>query len=206
MVSMTLGSQSASMRENGRSHPHNTSHSQYAKAPFGRCVRYRAERALLPLQRRQTRRKRRPGSSAIAERRDPVCAKTLGRHIHYNSSFRNVNWQKSTSECRQEVQAALKRMLDLSGRVPSHLQAQLDTDEYDMTCRPDSPFIPLFPRKTLSARKKSVAADIGNELNSLAALSAYLPPQISTEELDKDLFNDNMRVIDDWGKYMRYSI
>ena len=98
-------------------------------------------------------------------------------------------------------------MLDLSGRVPSHLQAQLDTDVFNIqTRRPDSPFIPLFPRKILSARKKNVAADTGNELNSFAELSAYLPPQISTEELDKDLFNDNMRVIDDWGKYTRYSI
>lgn len=97
--------------------------------------------------------------------------------------------------------------MDLSGRVPAHLQAQQDTDEFNIqTCRPDSPFIPLFPRKTLSGRNKSIAADVGNELSSLAELSAYLPPQISTEELDKDFFNDNMRVIDDWGKYMRYSI
>ena len=175
---MTLGSRSASKRGNGRSHPHNTSHSQYAKVSFGRCVRYRAERTLLPLQKCQTRRKRRPGSSAIVERRDPACAKTLGRHIHHNSSFMNVNGQKSTSGYGQEVQAAFKGMPDPSGTVPSHLQAQLDTDEFDIqTCRPDSPFIPLFPRKTLSARK-SVAADIGKI----------------------------MRVINDWGNYMRYSI
>ena len=99
-----------------------------------------------------------------------------------------------------------KRMLDLSGRVPSHLQAQLDTDEFNIQShRPDSPFIPLFPRNALSARKKSATADKGNELDSLAKLPAYLPSRISTEELEKDLFNDDMRIIDDWGKYMRYA-
>ncbi|KAF8725180.1 hypothetical protein AX14_008291 [Amanita brunnescens Koide BX004] len=114
----------------------------------------------------------------------------------------NVNWQMSTSECRQEVQAMCKRVLDLSGRVPSHLQAQLDTDEFNIQShRPDSPFIPLFPRNASSARKKGPTADKGSKLNSLAELPAYLPPRISTEELDKDLFNYDMRIIDDWGSF-----
>jgi hypothetical protein len=98
----------------------------------------------------------------------------------------------------------LKKMLDLSGRVP--LQAKIDTlDEFDVrTYRPDSPFIPIFPRKSLSAHKRG-GADVRNEIASFAKLSAYLPPQISTEELEKDLFNSDMRVIDDWGIYMLYS-
>ncbi len=98
----------------------------------------------------------------------------------------------------------LKRVLDLSGRVP--LQTKIDTlNEFDIrTYRPDSPFIPIFPRKTLSAHKRG-GADVGNEITSFAKLSAYLSPQISTEELEKDLFNSDMRVIDDWGIYMRHS-
>lgn len=98
----------------------------------------------------------------------------------------------------------MKRTLDLSGRVP--LQAKIDAlDDFDIRKdRPDSPFIPLFPRKTPSAHKRG-GADVGNEITSFAKLSAYLPPQISTEELEKDLFNSDMRVIDDWGIYMRHS-
>ncbi|KAK2462466.1 hypothetical protein APHAL10511_005436 [Amanita phalloides] len=116
---------------------------------------------------------------------------------------RNVNWQTSASES-QAVPALLRAKLYFSGRVPSY---SIDSsDERDIWSsriyRPDSPFIPLFPR---NARNKNTNSEVGNRLNSFVELSAHLSPQISTEGLEKDLFNDNMRVIDDWGAFQTSS-
>ncbi|KAF8629558.1 hypothetical protein AX15_003390 [Amanita polypyramis BW_CC] len=133
----------------------------------------------------------------LIENEDPDEASLQGDRIL------NVNWQMSSSE-RQDVRTLLKATFDFSGRIPSYSKAILDFHnerDIEVACeyRSASPFMPLFPRKLPIGYKKGATAEVGTRLNSFAELSVHLSTQISTEELEKDLFNENMKVIDDWG-------
>ena len=118
--------------------------------------------------------------------------------------LRDVNWRMSSSNSHS-VQAFWKAVFDFSGRVLPYSKALGFSDGCDIEVyRSASPIIPLFPRKPPTGYSKGAGAKAGNRLNSFAELSVRLST-IPTEGLERDLFNEDMRVIDGWGMYMRGS-
>jgi len=118
----------------------------------------------------------------------------------------DTNWSIMSST-HQAVRILLKDTLSATGRDSSRLNWWLHSGDGGIDSVPpfprwvDFPFVPMFPRKSRPGHKTIVGAVERSENNSFAELQTHLLPPIHTEALEKELFNNSMRAIDDWGAF-----